>query len=535
MKWLNLSRFIFLIVTCCLMLPIHAANEVVVDSGSKGNPAKMIEPFGASLFKGNFLQARGNGLNPEYALSPGDRVSVSAWGAVNISETFSLDSQGNIFIPQIGPLRLEGVKNKNLTTAVKEHIKTVYIDNFDVYTNLITAQPVAVYVTGMVNKPGRYSGIPSDSVLYFVDLAGGIDADLGSYRNIEIIRKDKVITTIDLYDFILKGEIAVPQLQEDDTILIKQRGAVVQLEGNVAKKALVEMKAETALGGAVLKIIPKAAQATEVTIVGIRQGVPIKQTMPIITFLDYALHAGDTITLRDDGRSNNILINIVGEFDGPSLLSVKRGSRLVDVLNHIPVNLELANTKAIHLRRSSVVAAQKDAINDSLFRLERSSLLALSGSAGEANIRAKEADLMAKFAERARLIDPLGRVVTVQGNVQQNILLEANDSIVIPTNTQIVRIAGEVMTMHAVTYREQWTVAEYIEKTGGFSERANQDKIIIHHPNAEVEVTDSDAIIQPGDEIIVLPKIDPKYRQFGIDLLDIIYKIAVSAKIAIDL
>ena len=536
MKGLNLVRALLVFLVVC-MTPLSYAEDDNLVVPVEVAPKKIIvaEPFGATLFKGNFLKARGNGLNPEYILSPGDKVAVSAWGAVIINETFSLDSQGNIFIPQIGPLNLAGVKNADLTDTVRTHIKKVYIDNFDVYTNLVTAQPVAVYVTGMVNKPGRYAGVPSDSILYFVDLAGGIDADLGSYRNIDIIRSGKLIATIDLYDFILKGEIATPQLQENDTILVKQRGAVVRLEGNVAQSALVEMKSETALGSSTLKVIPKAAQATEVTIVGMRKGLPITKTMPVMAFLDYELHDGDTVTLRDDGRANNILINLVGEFDGPSVLSVKRGSRLVDVLNHIHVDPRLANTKSIHLRRASVAVAQKDAINDSLFRLERSSLLALSGSSGESNIRANEAELMAKFAERARLIDPLGRVVTVQDTVQQNILLEADDVIVIPANTQIVRIAGEVMTMHAVTHREEWTVAEYIEKAGGFTERANTDKIIIHHPNAEVEITDTDAIIQPGDEIIVLPKIDEKYRQFSMDLLDVIYKIAVSAKIALDL
>lgn len=530
MKWLKFTRLIYAIVIYSMILPVHATGADNVGSQTKG-----IEPFGASLFRGNFLTARGSGLNPTYLLSPGDKVAVSAWGALTINETYSVDSQGNIFMPQIGPLQLAGVKSADLTDVVRAHIKKIYTKNFDVYTNLVTAQPVAVYVTGMVNKPGRYAGIPSDSILYFVDLAGGIDAKLGSYRNIDVIRSGKLITSIDLYDFILKGEISIPQLQENDTILVKQRGAVVELKGNVAQSGLVELQSETSIGSSVLKVIPKAAQATEVTVIGVRKGLPIKRTMPLMAFLDYSLHDGDTITLRDDGRANNILINIEGEFDGPSLLSIKRGARLVDVLNHIPVNDELANTKAIHLRRVSVVAAQKDAINDSLFRLERSALLALSGSQGESSIRAKEAELMAKFSERARLIDPLGRVVTVQDSVQQNILLEAGDIIVIPTNTQIIRIAGEVMTMQAVTYRDNWTVEEYIETTGGFTDRANTDKIIIHHPNAEVEVTDADAVIQPGDEIIVLPKVDTKIRQFSIDLLDVIYKIAVSAKVALDL
>lgn len=529
------ALLVFLIGLATTSPALAAGNAVPKSPTPATETNDAIEPFGAKLFSGNFLATRGDGLNPEYVLAAGDQVAVSAWGAVTIDSVFTLDSQGNIFIPEIGPLRLAGVKNADLTATVKKHIGRVYTGNFDVYTNLVTAQPVALFVTGMVNKPGRYAGLPSDSILYFLDMAGGIDAELGSYRNIEIIRNGKVINRIDLYDFMLRGAIATPQLQENDTLLVKHRGPVVQLEGNVARNALIEMASETATGEDVLKVIPKAAQATEVTIVGMRKGQPIEQTMPISAFLRYSLQNGDSVTLRDDGHASTILVNVEGEFTGPSVLSVKRGSRLVDVLNHIPIDPNLANTRAIYLRRPSVAAAQRDAINDSLFRLERSSLLALSGSHGEVGIRTQEAKMVADFVQRARLIDPLGRVVTSQNGVQQNILLQAGDTIVIPTNTRIVRVAGSVIMMHAVTHRENWTAEQYIEKAGGYTDRADRSNVIIHHANAEVDVASPDTIIQPGDEIIVPPKVDAKTRQFVMDTIDVIYKVAITARVALGL
>jgi protein involved in polysaccharide export with SLBB domain len=521
------------VICCYVSLPLSAADAVPSKTPVANQEEMAIEPFGSRLFNGNFLKARGDGLNPDYILAPGDKVAVAVWGSVTIKEIYTLDSQGNIFIPDIGPLKLVGVKNADLTETVKKHIEKIYTTHFNVYTNLETAQPVGVYVTGMVNNPGRYAGLPSDSILYFIDLAEGIDPRLGSYRQIEIIRAGETAHSIDLYDFILKGEIASPQLREGDTILVKHRGSVVYLEGDVARSTMIEMKSTTSTGGEVLKVIPKAAQATEVTIIGMRNGIPYNQTMPTMAFLGYTLHDGDQVDFRDDGQAGAILIKIVGEFNGPAVLSVKRGSRLIDILNHIPVNAELANVEAIHLRRASVAISQKDAISDSLFRLERSSLLALSGSQGEANIRVGEAEMIAKFAERARLIEPLGRVVTAQNGVQQNILMEPDDTIVIPRKTEIVRVAGEVMLMHAITYHKGWTVGDYIKSGGGFSNRADTDKIIIHHPNAAVTITDQTGLVGPGDEIIVSPKIDPKTRQFFIDMLDVIYKVAVSAAVVL--
>lgn len=533
MKLIVNACFVFYLASV-LLIPasLFAATDVEV---GESELRVEVQPFGANLFTGNFLKSRGNGLNPEYIVAPGDRVVVNVWGVLTLTDVFEVDSQGNIFLPDIGPLKLAGVKNKDLTKTVKWHISQVYTDNFDVYTILETAQPISIYVTGMVENPGRYAGLASDSVLYYLDLSGGIDSQLGSFRNIEIIRKGESIASIDLYDFLLKGTIEAPQLEENDTILARPRGSFVLLEGNVARSKYIEIKNKTAKGRELLSVIPKSAQATEVTLQGMRNGVPITHTLSVNEFLGLTVEDGDVVTLRDDGRSDTIIVKVNGEFLGPSEISVNRGARLVDVLNYIPVDPDLADVKSIYLRRVSVAQAQKDAINDSLFRLERSSLLALSGSEREANIRVQEAKLMESFAERARQIDPLGRVVTTQNGVQQNILLEPGDIIVIPPKTQVVRIAGEVKMMHAVTFRPGWTAADYINQAGGYSDRANEDEVIVHHQNAEVVISEPNVVIQPGDEIIVPPRVDSKWRQFALDMMDVIYKIAIAAQIAINL
>ena len=512
------------------VLPTVAAESPAGQKGATG-----IQPFGANLFTGNFLKTREDGLNPNYVVAPSDQVAVRTWGSVTINDVFTVDSQGNIFLPEIGPVHLEGVRNADLSDVVREQIGKTFSDNFEVYTNLVSSQPVMVYVTGLVNNPGRYAGTPADSLLYFLDLAGGIDPQLGSYRNIDILRDGRVLARVDLYEFILKGRIASPQLRDRDTILVHKRGPVIELNGNVSRPALIELKRKTFTGADVLAVIPQASTTTEVIVQGMRDGAPFNRTLSIAAFLDTRLAHGDIVTLREDGRAETMLVRLEGEFEGPSLLAVRRGSRLVDVLDHIPVDPKLANTDAIYLRRASVAVAQKDAINDALFRLERSALLALSGSKGEVEIRTQEAELMEKFAKRARAIDPLGRVVTSRDGVQQNIFLEPDDVIVIPRRTQVVRVSGEVMIFHAIAYRPGLKAADYIQLAGGYSDRADESRIFLHHPNAEVELTDPTAAVKPGDEIMVPPRIDIKYRQWAMDMLQVIYQIAISAKVALDL
>lgn len=493
------------------------------------------QPFGANLFIGNFLRAREDGLNPGYVITPGDHVGVNTWGAVQINEVFVVDSQGNIFLPEVGPIHLAGVRNAELTETVRQGMKKVYARYFDVYTNLITAKPVAVFVTGGVQRPGRYAGIPSDSILFFLDQAAGIDPKLGSYRNISILRGGQAIAQVDLYDFILKGQLPTVQFQEGDTILVHRRGPVAELTGDVAIPASIEFKAGAMSGKDALAVIPGAATATEVTVKGIRDGVPIGHTLSRAAFGSFEIQDGDVITMREDGRADTILVHLEGEYQGPSVLAVRRGARLVDVLNYIPVSPGLANTSAVHLKRASVARTQKDAIQDSLFRLERSALLALSSSRGESEIRVQEAALTQKFVERARLIQPLGRVVTRRAEAQANLVLENDDIIVIPSRTNIVHVEGEVWMSQAVMYERDLTAEDYIEAAGGYTDRADSDKVIIVRADASVHIGDPDTEVRPGDEILVPPRVDTKVVQNVLDVTQIIYQIAIAAAVVLAL
>jgi len=506
--------------------PAPAATTVV--------PAPVL-PFGANLFEGNYIKTRDNGVNPEYRVMTGDKVEVFTWGMVQINNVFTVDGQGNIFLPEIGPVHLEGVRNADLTKTVESAIKQMYMKNFGVYTNLITATPVAVFVTGAVTRPGRYGGLPSDSVLYFLDQAQGINPAMGSYRNVLILRGGKEIARIDLYDFLLKGSIATPQLKDDDTILVARRGKVVELAGDVAQPAFIEFNNDNPTGADALSIIPTVATATEVTLTGIRGERPFSGALSIAAFRDTPLSDGDRIFVRDDGRTGSILVSFKGEFDGPSMMAVRRGTRLLDLLNHIPVEPSLADTDAVHIERTSVAKAQKDAINDSLFRLERSALLALSNTGGEAEIRVKEAELTARFVERARQIMPLGRVVTADEGAQLNVLLEDGDTVIIPQKTNVVRVGGEVMVSQAVIHKPGRTAEEYIEMAGGYSERADDDLVIVLHADASVSMEEPGAPILPGDEILVPPRIDVKVLQNATDVMQIIYQVAMSAGVVLAL
>jgi len=490
-------------------------------------------PFGANLFTGTYAGQREDGINPDYTILPGDRVMVNAWGAVTINDVFAIDTQGNLFLPGIGPVHVGGVRNEDLTTTVQAAIRRVYRGQFGVYTNLLTASPVAVFVTGGVARPGRYAGIPSDSVLFYLDQAGGIDPESGSFRHVQVVREGAPIADIDLYDFIRAGRMAPVQFEDGDAIVVGQRGPTVRVRTDHGPERLVELAGEETTGQALLEILPPGPRVHSVNIDGMRDGSYVVRSATPEELAEMPLRDGDRVTLLEDHRADSIVVRLQGEFEGPSQIAVPRGTRLLDLLNHVPVDPAIANARDVFIRRERVRREQRRALHESLDRLERSTMLALSDTNTESEIRVREAEMIQAFVDRARNIEPHGMIVTTTAGRQLNLLLHDDDVIVIPSRTNIVRVVGEVQVPHAVQFRPDLSVEDYVAMAGGYGSRANTGAVMIRRANAEIVVGGTDTEIHPGDEIMVPPAIDDKFFQNGIDLAQVIYQIAVAASVVL--
>ena len=107
-------------------------------------------------------------------------------------------------------IQVQGISHGELDNRVRAAVRTVYPENVNVYTNLQGVQSVSVFVTGYVEQPGRYAGVPSDSVLYFLDQASGIDHEQGSFRKVRLIREGETIATLDSLRLLIKWHVAPP-------------------------------------------------------------------------------------------------------------------------------------------------------------------------------------------------------------------------------------------------------------------------------------------------------------------------------------
>ncbi|WP_112478433.1 polysaccharide biosynthesis/export family protein [Vibrio variabilis] len=489
-------------------------------------------PYGANLFAGGYETERSDGLNDNYLIAAGDKINIWLWGAVNYSDVTTVDNQGNIFIPNVGPIKVKDVRASEVNALVSSKIKTIYTRNVSVYVNLLTSTPVSIYLSGPVIRPGQYAGMASDSLLYFLKRAGGIDSERGSYRNIQVRRNNSVIAEVDLYDFIRSGKLPKVSFKDGDTILVSPQKSAVVVAGGARNPFRFELDGNKALGSQLSEYARPLAKISHVGVVGNRESGPFSRYLTYKDFLEFEVQDGDKVFYNDDLHAQVMDIQVMGSYLGPSYFAVKKTAKLHDLLHYIPINPELADYGSIYIQRKSVAARQKQTLNDSLDRLERSVFTAPASSDGEAAIRAKEAEMVLQFSEKARKVEPLGKVIVSENGNIANIMLEEGDQIVIPYKTDLISIGGEVLMPQAVVFNKNATIDDYVAWAGGFTERAEDQRIAIVRANGLVEFG-NDKEIRKGDQILVLPKVDTKTMQAVKDITQIVYQIAVSANVAL--
>lgn len=518
----------------------------------KGN---YLLPFGASLFKGRFAGTYSDSINPAYRIAPGDRIVIRVWGARQYDDVLVVDQQGNIFIPEVGPIQVLGITNAQLQSAVKGRVGQVFTSNVEVYVNLLSSQPVAVYVAGYVVNPGQYAGGVDDSLLSYLDRAGGIDFRRGSFRNIEVKRNGQVIASYDLYSFILDGSTPRVRLQDGDVIVATERGPAVSVRGLVREEALYELKGKSSFsqkgsvtskenkngytafgntGASLLALASPESAVSHVSISGTRDQRPIHQYLSLEAFKDFVLKDGDIVTFAADVQGQTIITKVSGAIEGLSHFPINKNRHLRELLSYIEVDPSLGDLSSIYVKRKSVAEQQKQVITDALRRLEKSALTATSASVDEADIRVQEATLIQDFVRRAQAVEPDGIVVVSRGGVVSDIRLEDGDEIVIPHKTDVVLVAGEVFMPKAVTYDPSMSLDDYLGAAGGVSNRADDKNILVAKANGEVGLAE-DLGIEAGDQILVMPKFDTKNMQLAKDIMQIIYQMAVATKVAVDL
>ncbi|MBI5270599.1 MAG: polysaccharide biosynthesis/export family protein [Burkholderiales bacterium] len=484
--------------------------------------------FGSQMFSGRFGAVTFSGFNPDYQLAIGDRVLVRLWGATVYEAVQPVDAQGNIFIPNVGPVKVVGVRNGDLNQLVDNSVKKVFRANVGVYATLEAAQPVKIYVTGFVRAPGLYGGLSSDSVLYYLDRAGGIDPDRGSYLAVDVMRNGKMRARIDLYQFLLKGEIAALQLQDGDTIVVPPRRHAVVVSGEVLNPYQFELSKPQVTASELMALAQPRSSATHISIVRSIGAERRSEYHPIEKAGDVVIQGGDEVAFTADKYPATILVRIEGAHLGERSFVMPYGAKLKDVIARLKPAPQ-ANMSALQLYRRSVAARQKESLDQTLRGLEVTALTGRSSTMEEANLRKTEADLILQFVERARQIQPKGQVVLAAKDQQGETIMEDGDVVRVPEVSNLVAVSGEVTFANTLVYSPSYSVDDYVELVGGYTQRSDRTKTLLLRPDGSI--APSGSVPGPGDEIIVFPKVETKWVEVARGITSILYQLAISAKV----
>ncbi|UDM53340.1 polysaccharide biosynthesis/export family protein [Cupriavidus sp. MP-37] len=500
--------------------------------------------FGANLFTGAFARQGATQFNPDYVVTVGDKIQVRLWGAFDFEAPLTVDPQGNIFVPHAGPVRVLGVRNQDLQQLVHAAVTKVFRSNVFSYASLAAAQPVRVFVSGFVNRPGLYSGTSMDSLLHYLDQAGGIDPARGSFLTVEVKRGTRVRATANLYEFLLNGTMPLIQLADGDVIFVAARRNSVKVSGLVENAKRFEFADQNLRVSDLARIAKPQASATHVRVI---RNTGITRHVDYFALSDAAnamLGNGDEVEFIADKKPGTITVRVEGEHLSAQEYVLPYGARIGDLLKHVQYS-ERSDKESVQLFRLSVKERQREMLRTSLRTLENVALTARSGTSDEARLRKEEADLILQWVERAKKIEPSGQVVIAQASGRDDLLLENGDVLRVPTLDGLVLINGEVLFPNAIAFDRGLSLDDYINRAGGYTQNADAARVIVARRDGTfVQATgdkgwfflsNGDVSVRPGDEVLVLPKIDVKSRQIWKDMTQILYQIAVSAKVVLGL
>lgn len=499
------------------------------------DPLRTVDPvvFGSQMFSGRFGTESFSGFNPDYQIAVGDRVSVRMWGAFFFDQVQVVDAQGNIFVPNVGPVSVVSARNADLSKLVESRVKRVFRANVGVYASLDAAQPVKVYVTGFVRAPGLYSGLSSDSVLSFLDRAGGIDPERGSYLKVSILRGGKPKAEFNLYKFLLEGIMPWLQIQDGDTLVVAPRGHTVKVMGDVLNPYIFEFERPQISAIELLSLARARPSATHLSIVRQVGSERRSEYYPIAQARDVVVQDGDDVTVTADKYPGTILIRVEGAQLGARTIVLPYGSRLQDAVARLTPAPQ-ANVAGLQLFRASVAARQKEMLETSLKSLETYALTSRSATSEEAALRTREADLILQFIERAKRVQPRGQVVLAGRAEASTTLLEDGDILRLPEASNLVLVNGEVLFASAQVFVPNTSAEEYVKRAGGYTQNADKSQLVVVHQDGAVSSA-LDTTLRPGDEVLVLPRIDTKNIEVTRGITQIVYQLAIAAKVAFGL
>lgn len=448
---------------------------------------KLLPHFGASLFNNPQAYAvdAAAPAPAEYVLGPGDEVRVQIWGSVDYAGSQTLDRNGQISLPKIGVLNLNGVQVKDLETTLRKHVATVF-NNVSLNASLGKLRGITVYVVGQAQQPGTYN-LSSLSTLVNAVFASGGPGVNGSMRAIELKRGGKTVTTLDLYEFIAKGDKSKDAaLQPGDVIMMPPAGPRMALTGATDHDAIYELKpGQTvqdvlALGGG----LPTLATLQKALLERIQPGPAMAQRQIVNLALDaqglrQVLQDGDVLTLLPISPAFANAVTLQGNVARALRHRWTDGMRVQDL---IPDREALISPD--YYKRKNLLVQTLDGKDDLKDTQDSSAKITqrVRSMVEQINWDHAVIERLNKAELRTELIPfNLGKAIVAQ-DPAHNLELRAGDVVTIMSSsdvripvarqTRLVRLEGEVSAPGVYQALPGETLPQLIRRAGGLTPQA---------------------------------------------------------------
>lgn len=206
--------------------------------------------FGRNIFNRELLTFEPNmniATPADYVLGPGDAVMIDVWGASQKTIQGTVSPEGTVDIEGFGPVQVSGLTVQAANARLRSTLGQRYSGS-SVRLSVGQTRTISVNVIGEVNVPGTYTLSAFATVFHALYMAGGIN-DIGTLRDIKIYRKGRLISSVDIYDFILNGKLSGNvRLASDDVIMVGPYDCLVDITGKVKRPMYYEMKTTESVG-----------------------------------------------------------------------------------------------------------------------------------------------------------------------------------------------------------------------------------------------------------------------------------------------
>lgn len=478
-----------------------------------------VERFGQNFFntvQSSFMPINEPNLSSSYILDFGDVLEIQLIGQKNSIDSYPIARDGSINIPGIGKIILSGLSISDASSLIKNKVQNAYI-GAQSFITLKYIRDISILIAGNAFSPGIYTLNGNSNMLHALHMAGGID-DIGSYRDISLIRSGKVIDVLDVYEVLIHGKHNLNKgLRSGDSIVVNPLINTVSIESGVMRPGNYELKD----GESVRDLINyangfnKEANIETITLKRLSGNNIVSLNIKNDELNSTKLQDGDSVYITENKISK---VFIEGAVRNPGKYLIPTGTKLSELISiaggydssAYPFAGYLENKKALEINKLS-----KEKLYDAFLNNLITNASSLSGVGDEKNV--------GLITEQIKNAEVTGRIIAefdldiIKSNPTLDTNLEDGDRVIIPNITQQVYIQGEVSNPGAVRYAAGKDIEYYLNSAGGTLNNADIDNLFIVHPNGETEnltyksslsfiMSDNDQqLIYPGS-IIYIPQ-----------------------------